>query len=254
LETERLFRELPAWTDRLADLVAGADPGTPVPTTPDWDLARLAEHVGRASRWIATIVSTRATEMVPFRDSRGRPVPENPADLPEWLREGATELLAAVRSVGPETTVWAWVGGSAPTAFWLQRMTYEAVVHTADAALALGQPVSIDADLAAGGVDEWLEIIPFVHAYTGTKALDADRSMHLHAIDGELGPDGEWLVRGTPDGLAWEHGHGKADVAVRGDAGSLFLLLNRRLPADDPRFEIHGDGPVLDTWLAGTVF
>jgi predicted lipid carrier protein YhbT len=46
----------------------------------------------------------------------------------------------------------------------------------------------------------------------------------------------------------------KADVAVRGDAGSLYLLLNRRLPADDRAIEVHGDRSTLDTWLARTIF
>jgi uncharacterized protein (TIGR03083 family) len=253
LGTQRLSDELPAWTDRLAELVAGADPGTPVPTCPEWTISDLAKHVGDAFRWMTTIVATRSTELVRPRDRQGRKKPEL-AGVPDWLREGAAELVAAVRSVGPDTTVWAWAGGSAPAAFWVRRMTYEMVVHTADAALALGQPVVIEADLGADGVDEWLEVLPFVHPDIGAQALGAGRSMHLHAIDSGLGPDGEWLIRGTTEGMAWEHGHGKADVAVRGGAGPLFLLLYRRLPADDSRFEIHGDRPVLDTWLAGTGF
>lgn len=143
--------------------------------------------------------------------------------------------------------------GNAPAAFWLQRNLYEQVVHTADAALALGLPVPIEADLGAAGVDEWLQILPHVATLNGAQAL-GDRSMHLHATDGDLGPAGEWLLRGTAGGLEWEHGHAKGDVAVRGGAGALYLLLNRRLPADDPRFEIHGDREVLDRWLAGTAF
>ena len=87
------------------------------------------------------------------------------------------------------------------------------------------------------------------HAHDLPDALPSGRSMHLHGLDG-----GEWLLRGTPDGLAWERGHTKADVAVRGTAGALYLLLNRRLSADDPGFEIYGDRAVLDTWLATTIF
>jgi hypothetical protein len=127
-------------------------------------------------------------------------------------------------------------------------MLYELVVHVADATLALGEPVSIDASLAAAGIDEWLAILPFVHDDM-IEALPPGRSMHLHAVDG-----GEWLLRGTPDGLTWERGNVKADVAVRGDAGSLYLLLNRRLPADDHAIEVHGDRSTLDTWLARTIF
>jgi hypothetical protein len=51
-----------------------------------------------------------------------------------------------------------------------------------------------------------------------------------------------------------EPGHAKADVAVRGGAGDLFLLIMRRLPADDERFDVHGDADALDEWLAKTSF
>jgi uncharacterized protein (TIGR03083 family) len=249
LATEQLVRDVPAWTDRLAALLEGADPGTPVPTTPDWTLADLARHVGFAFRWMTTIVATRATAPVRGRDTKGRPAPDDPAETPSWLREGAAELVGAVRSVGPSTPVWTWAGGPQPAEWWLQRMLYELVVHVADAAIASGEPVTIDAELAAAGIDEWLTILPFVHADDMPDALPSGRSMHLHGLDG-----GEWLLRGTPDGLAWERGHTKADVAVRGTAGALYLLLNRRLSADDPGFEIYGDRAVLDTWLATTIF
>jgi uncharacterized protein (TIGR03083 family) len=249
LATARLYDEVPAWADRFATLITGADPGTAVPTTPEWDLSKLTAHVGGAFRWMTTIVETRATAPVRFRDVRGRPAPTDPAELPGWIREGAAELVAAARSAGPDTVVWSWMDQLQPVSFWLQRNLYEQVVHTADAALALGQPVAIEADLAVGGVDEWLEILTHVPTMDITEAI-GDRSLHLHATDG----DGEWILRGTADGFEWEHGHAKGDVAVRGDAASLYLLLNRRLPADDPRFAIHGDRTVLDRWLAATAF
>jgi uncharacterized protein (TIGR03083 family) len=249
LATERLYREVPAWTDQLAALLADADPRTPVPTTPEWTLADLAGHVGFAFRWMTTIVATRATGPVRRRDTGGRPAPDDPAELPAWLREGAAELVDAVRSTDPSTPVWSWAGGQQPAEWWLQRMLYELVVHVADAALAVDRPVATEPELAAAGIDEWLTILPFVHRDDLPDALPPGRSLHLHALDG-----GEWSLRGTPDGVAWERGHTKADVAVRGTAGALYLLLNRRLSPDAPDLDVHGDRTVLDTWLAATIF
>jgi hypothetical protein len=51
-----------------------------------------------------------------------------------------------------------------------------------------------------------------------------------------------------------EPGHGKGDVAVRGPAGRLLLVLLRRLPPDDPQVEVLGDAALLTGWLAETPF
>ena len=88
------------------------------------------------------------------------------------------------------------------------------------------------------------------HAARDLGAVLGERTVHLHALDG-----GEWLVRGDEQGgLVWEHGHSKGDVAVRGNAGVLHLLLHRRLRADDPKVDVHGDRALLDSFLAAAVF
>ena len=76
--------------------------------------------------------------------------------------------------------------------------------------------------------------------------------LHLHATDDGLGPAGEWLVRGTGGGIAWEHGHAKGDVAVRGPAADLVLALMRRRPSDS--VETIGDAALWEHWLARTGF
>src|SRR5262245_46825663 len=128
LATERLYQEVPAWTDQLATLLERADPATPVPTCPEWPLVELSAHVGDAFRWMTTTVATRATTPVRRRDIQGRRAPDDPAERPAWLREGAAELVGAVRAVEPSTPVWTWAGGPQPSGWWLQRMLYELVV------------------------------------------------------------------------------------------------------------------------------
>ncbi|HEU4396618.1 MAG TPA: maleylpyruvate isomerase N-terminal domain-containing protein [Actinomycetota bacterium] len=75
-----------------------------------------------------------------------------------------------------------------------------------------------------------------------------------HAADLGLGPAGEWLVRRTPSGVVWEHGHGRADVAVRGRALDLLLVLNRRAVPDGSRVEVLGDERLFAHWLEHSAF
>ena len=44
---------------------------------------------------------------------------------------------------------------------------------------------------------------------------------------------GAWFVERRPDGATWQPGTQPADVTVTGPAGSLLLILTRRLPLAD---------------------
>ena len=76
--------------------------------------------------------------------------------------------------------------------------------------------------------------------------------VHFHATD--EGVDGEWLIRGVPGGVTVAAGHGKGDMALRGPASAVLLVLLRRLAPDDPAVEVIGDRALLDGWLTATPF
>ena len=82
-------------------------------------------------------------------------------------------------------------------------------------------------------------------------AVRTDRLRLLR--EGDL-PAGELTVRSTPSGITVQHGHAKGDVALRGPAVRLLLVLVRRLPPDDPSIEVLGDAPALSRWLEHTPF
>jgi hypothetical protein len=105
---------------------------------------------------------------------------------------------------------------------------------------------AIDPELAADGVLEMLEL--FVPRFPGERFADVHGSIHLHATDVE----GEWLVHLGPDGITFELGHAKGDVALRGAAADLLLWCWNRVPVDD-RFEVFGDQGLLDHWRATVV-
>lgn len=248
ISEERLFAGIRESTARLAGIVTDEDDTRPIPTCPEWKLRQLATHVGRGQRWAAEIVMRRSPEFIAYRDVPDGRLPDDPAARADWLNAGASLLIDAVRD-GSSEKVWAF-SGLRPAGFWARRMAHETGVHLADAELAVGRDIMLATDLAADGIDEWLEMA------TGDAGdeppLRDGQTLHVHATDEGLDGAGEWLVRGTQSGLTVEPGHVKADVAVRGPAAKLLLVLVRRLPPDEPGVEVLGDQELFARWLAGT--
>jgi uncharacterized protein (TIGR03083 family) len=250
--------EIDASTATLAGLAGDGDLTQRVPTCPDWTLRELAIHVGRAHRWAAAIVGTRSAEFIPFRSVPDGKFPAGPGERASWLRAGAARLVDTVQAAGSDR-VWAF-GEMRPASFWARRMAHETAVHRADAEIAVGRTPDLAPELAADAIDERLGMLSgaFDVAAAGPDprldALPAGRSLHVHATDDGLDGAGELTVRSTPSGITVQHGHAKGDVALRGPAVRLLLVLVRRLPPDDPSIEVLGDAPALSRWLEHTPF
>lgn len=254
IAADRLYAEITGSTATLASLAEGADLTRQVPTCPEWNLRQMLTHVGRAHRWAAQIVSTRASEPVPFRQVPDGRLPGDPAAHAGWLAAGAARLVTALTEAG-DAQVWTHLGHG-PASYWARRMAHETAVHRADAQLTFGQRPVIDPVTAADGIDEWLGFVSEVDPGEQAQRLAGlwqGHSLHLH-VTGEGTGGGEWTVRGEPGRLVVEPGHAKGEVAVRGPASDLLLVLMRRLPPDDPAVEVLGERPLLDAWLAATGF
>lgn len=236
----------------LADLYRTADPEREVPTCPGWTLRKLVTHVGRGDRWASTIVRERAEAYVDIRTVAGGKPPEDQQGAADWLAAGVRELVDAVAAAG-EVAVWTFTGPQ-PAPWWVRRRLHEATVHRADAALALGAGYDLPAELAADGIEEWLDLLAARPAAAGPVPLEIGQTLHLHATDDGLGGTGEWLVHGDAVALSWERGHARGQVAVRGRAVDLLLAVLRRAPADGERVQVLGDPSVWTTWLERTGF
>jgi len=255
---DRFFTELRGCTAELARITS-EDLERPVPTCPGWTFRQLATHVGRGHRWAAQIVATRAATPIPVREVADGKLPPDPAQHASWLNAGADRVIDAVTAAGSDL-VWT-LAGIGPASFWARRRAHEAAVHLADAQLAAGRDVDLAPEAAADGVDEWLAIIAASTegtvgpARAPAQGLRGDgQSLHFHATDPGLAGTGEWLVTRTPSGVTTARGHGKADVAVRGPAASLLLVLTRRLPPSAPGIEVLGEQALLTHWLEHTPF
>ncbi|MDX6428201.1 MAG: hypothetical protein QOE54_567 [Streptosporangiaceae bacterium] len=255
LSYDRYYAETEAQTAGIVEVLRSADPALPVPTCPGWTLTKLIRHVGRVHRWAAASVTRRATEYVDPKGLDDAVPPEDTEGLAAWLTAGAERVVQAIREAGPEARVWTWADEQS-AGFWARRVAHETLVHRADASLAVDGDFEPAPEVAADGISELLGLIasPKVgERRTAFAELTGDgQTLHLHATERRLGAAGEWQVCRTPDGVVWEHGHAKGDVAVRGPAADLLLVLYRRLPAS--KVEVLGDERLLDHWLAHTAF
>jgi uncharacterized protein (TIGR03083 family) len=234
----------------LGELLQDADWSVPVPTCPGWTLLQLLRHVGRGDRWAAQIIADRVDASLDPRLVReGRP----PADVPgaiRWLSQGPLTLLAAVDAIGPGTEVSTFVGPRA-AAWWTRRRLHEATVHRADAAIALGVPYQLSAELAADGIAEWLERLADEQALGQPPSLPAGASLALRATDQDLTAS-TWTVLGGTRGVQWTGRPGSADLTLSGPATDLLLALLRRRPVEQTGISMQGDTALWRTWLALT--
>jgi len=219
-------------------LVAASNGATsldaPVPTCPDWDLARLVQHLGVIYSRLALVVSARRTE-APDR-SELPPAPDGGARL-AWFAEQRTAMLAALSASADDTLVWNWTSSSpGPASFWLRRMAHETLIHRVDVELALrSEPAQGDAEISADTVSEFFEVFyPLFEPQLLETGLGG--SLHLHATDVS---GAEWTLDSRPGSSAVTREHTKADAALRGGAFDLACWIWGRLPTD--RLETFGN-------------
>ncbi len=257
LRDDRYLDALTAQSARFVEVLRAADLKQPVPTCPDWTLYQLAEHVGQVHRGVTELITNRITTPPNPSEFAMAAAPEDADELGTWLHDGTAELVGAIRAAGPQTPVWTW-SDDQRVGFWARRTAHETAVHRADAELALGRKFDLEPDLAADAISEWLDLLSSPQAVKFRSELAELRGegqvLHLHATDPGLGEAGEWIVRRTPSGPVWEHGHTKGAVAVRGAVVDLLLVLLRRVPPEQAPIEVLGDSALLAHWLQHTRF
>lgn len=236
-----------AQTELFGDLVRDADPSVEVPTCPGWTLRQLFRHLGRGHRWAAEIVRDRLDQYLdPRTVPDGKPPPDRGGAL-RWLGDSAHAVLDAVSHTGEGTLVWTFLGRR-PASWWIRRRLHEATVHRADAALALGLPYDLPADLAADGISEWLDRLAADRRDGRPVPLDPGITFSVRATDTNTA----WLLTGQEHGMSWTHDGAEAAVAIQGSAVDLLLALTRRKADSEAGVEVTGAHTVWRDWLART--
>lgn len=207
-----------------------------VPSCPGWTVGTLLNHTGRVQRWAAATVASGQLGAFPPRPDEV---------TPEWFEEGVAELCGTLQAADPDAEVPNHMGGPPQAVFWFRRMANETAVHRWDTESAHSVTTPIDPTVAVGGIAEFLDVVvPRTLAQNTDASLGG--SLHLHATDVE--GDGEWVVRIDDGSITVDREHGKADLAMRGTASDLMLLLWGRLDPDNAVFERFGDAALFDRW------
>lgn len=199
---------------------------TIVPSCPEWTLHDLVRHLGSHHRWVAG-----SLDRPPDGEMFERFVHEPDGAADEWLRAGAEALATKLEATDPATPCWTWVPFDHTVGFWARRTAQETAMHRWDAQHAGGAEDAVDGALAVDGIDEYLTLVP---CFGGRHFPDAG-SVHLHSSDAA----GEWLIRFAGEGMQVTREHARGDVAVRGSASDLLLVLYGRKPTDD--VDVFGD-------------
>ncbi len=234
MDTPELMAALGRSGHQLADAAEG-HLDQRVPTCPDWTMADLVGHLAGVQGFWATLLDGVAPQDVSL--------PPRPADpeLLDWFRTGVDRLVALLGPLDPAVPQWNW-SGRHQTVGWVQRrMAHESVMHSWDGRNAVGAAEPIPTELAADGIDEFLDVFVGARAEAMTGPVE---TVHVHVTDGE----GEWLLTTGGGSTSLARTHAKGDVAVRGPASDLLLALWSRPRSD--QIEVIGDARVLDRLLA----
>jgi uncharacterized protein (TIGR03083 family) len=236
MESKRLLEFLEADYTRLRDVAAGADLTAKVPTTPEWTIADLVDHVA--------VVYLHKVECM--RQGH-HPQPWPPEDLdrsdPVALLDRTYAALAAEFAArSPSTPAFTWYEPDQTVGFWIRRMAHESVIHRVDAELGAGVPIAgIPEDLARDGIDEVL--VTFLGSgspddYGPMLGDAAGRTVRLETTGAS------WLVRPTREGIEVRAAEEEAgDAVVRGEPVDLLLWLWNR--AGEEAVSASGDPGVV---------
>ncbi|PVZ10835.1 maleylpyruvate isomerase N-terminal domain-containing protein [Actinomycetospora cinnamomea] len=265
LTVERYADEVAGQSRLLGEHLVGADLTTPVPSCPGWNLAQLTQHVDEGFRWVEALVRTRADG--PGDDTAMRVLDPAPATTSaeradRIVAAGAT-LAATLRAAGADTAMWTPLSPGR-SGFFARRFAHEALVHRADAALALGVPVDVADDLALDGLAEWMELggLPQmldVHPER-RRLLGAGRTIRVAATDTD-DADGAWLVDLSGPTMVHRRGEDTADdtaddtaedtaaaATLRAPLATLLLVLYARRPLEAEGVVVDGDADLVRTW------
>lgn len=227
---------------RMAGYIGKATGDEVVPACPGWTVNDLVIHLGTMHRWAASIVLSGQ------RLDKPQVIATEP--LLDWYAGTATALLAALQAVEPTESTPNFSLVNETAAFWPRRQTHEAIIHSVDAAQALGlgeDSYGIDEDVAGDGIDEVLSVF-FPRMTARGHRPDVSGRVRVTATD----TGRSWLIAPSDDPAGHPilpHSALGADAELSGASVDLYCGLWRRSPHD----RLKADGEAAIRMLAGSM-
>jgi uncharacterized protein (TIGR03083 family) len=219
------------------------DRSAAIPWSDRWTVATVARHVAGTHHVVAEVIRERPdADFGLFAELRTPP--KDAPEFVEWFRSGTSSLLEQLSSVPAADECWSWYEAGGQVGWWARRMALEALVHRADADMARGLDFSVAPEVAADGVDEYLDV--FVAASRRANHSPAGPTISFECTDRsdrwclDLSEQGSRLL--SREALP-------ASVGVRGSSRDLLLALWGRAPFSDASgLEASGNVAELDRW------
>lgn len=212
-----------------------------VPGCPNWDVEALLRHQGHVHRWACKTVREHLQSWLHEKFVG----PDEPAAMVAWFREGAAQLIEALRTTPQSEAVYTFAPGPPGVAWWALRQANETSMHRWDTESAYGEQVAFEPAVATELLTEWLRIAgDVVHNSAGPEG-----SIRFAATDADLDLTaalGERLSSAPTTSAA------AADLTLRGTASDLYLLSMNRI--DTHGLRVEGNTALLDDWRARVQF
>jgi uncharacterized protein (TIGR03083 family) len=232
-------------SDETSRIVNGyqRDRSAAVPWSDRWTVGTVARHVAGTHHVVAEVVRGRPDADFGLFSELHTPPKDSP-EFVEWFRSGTASLLEQLSSVPSDDECWSWFASGRRVGWWARRMAFEAVVHRWDTDAAQGQQFSVSPDIAADGVDEFLDV--FVAASRAAHDSPSGPTMSFECNDRS---DRWWLDLSRRGDRIVSRDHLRASVRIRGTAEQLLLIVWGRIRISDAAgVQVSGEVGELDRW------
>jgi uncharacterized protein (TIGR03083 family) len=214
-----------------------------VPWSDRWTVATVARHVASTHHVVARIIGERPDADFGLFAQLITPEKDSP-EFADWFRSGTASLIEQLSDVSPDETCWSWYEPGRNVGWWARRMGFEAAIHRWDTDAALGREFSVSSEVAADGIDEYLDV--FVASSRATTDAPAGPTISFVCSDRD---DRWWLDLSRRGERVLSLEPLDASVQVSGTAEQLLLFLWGRVPASGtPGAEVSGNVTELVRW------